>query len=189
MDLSMTQNGSTTMLESVGPGLQMCFIVPELIAIAFLLLAIYGMYQGIEVQHPLYAILFFNLIVSLISSIINTTVFGFISLDKYVRVSNVTNGFSIYFHGTCWLLSSFIRYVYILHKDWLFSKVPDVKKQCWIALGLEITLVFMFMLPVLGTLILLGNTNNKLHLLPLFTLSQHKCLCLFTICVSYQLVC
>ena len=156
MDVSMAQNGSAA-LESVGIGLKMCIIIPELINMAFLLLGIYGMYRGIEVQHPLYAVLFSNLIVALLSSIINTTVFGFISLHQYIRVSNITNGFSVYFHGTCWLLSSLIRYVYIMHNDWLFSKFPDVKKQCWIALGFEIALGIMFMMPTLGTFIYLGN--------------------------------
>ena len=156
MDVSMAQNGSAA-LESVGLGLKMCIIIPELINMAFLLLGIYGMYRGIEVQHPLYAILFFNLIVSLLSSIINTSACGFISLDQYFMLSGMINAFSILFHGTCWLLSSLIRYLYIMHNDWLFSKFPDVKKQCWIALGFEIALGIMFMMPTLGNFIYLGN--------------------------------
>ncbi len=152
----MAQYGSTT-LESVGTGLQMCFIIPELINMTFLLLGIYGMYRGIEVQHPLYAILFLNLIVALLSTVINTSVCRFISLDQYFILSSVTNAFSVFFHVTCWLLSSLIRYLYIMHNDWLFSKFPNVKKQCWIALGLDIALGIMFMMPVLGTLIFLGN--------------------------------
>ena len=71
---AITSNYSTN-LENVGTGLQMFIIGPELINMAFLLLGIYGMYRGIEIQHPLYAILFCNLIVPLISTIINTTVF------------------------------------------------------------------------------------------------------------------
>jgi hypothetical protein len=95
---AITSNYSTN-LENVGTGLQMFIIGPELINMAFLLLGIYGMYRGIEIQHPLYAILFCNLIVPLISTIINITVFGFVSLEKYARLSNATNAFSVYFHG------------------------------------------------------------------------------------------
>jgi hypothetical protein len=155
MDAITSQNYSAT-LENVGTGLQMFIIGPELINMAFLLLGIYGMYRGIEIQHPLYAILFCNLIVPLISTIINTTVFGFVSLEKYARLSNATNAFSVYFHGACWLLSSMIRYLYIMHNDWLFSKFPDVKKQCWIALGFEIGITILLMMPAFGTVVFFG---------------------------------
>jgi len=140
-------------------GLQTFCVIPEFVNMAFLLLGIYGMYNGIEIQHPLYAILFCNLIVPLISSSINITGFEFLPFEKYVKISNLTNGISISFHGTCWLLSSVIRYLYIMHNDWLFSKLPDVKKQCWIALGLEILLTILFMMPIVGTAILLGNMS------------------------------
>jgi hypothetical protein len=156
MDAITSQNYSAT-LENVGTGLQTFIIGPELINLVFLLLGIYGMYRGIEIQHPLYAILFCNLIVPLVSTIINLTVFGFVSLEKYARLSNATNAFSVYFHGACWLLSSMIRYFYIMHNDWLFSKFPDVKKQCWIALGLEIGLTILLMMPAFGTIVFLGN--------------------------------
>jgi hypothetical protein len=156
MPAIITQDTSTS-LESVGTGLELFFIVPELINMIFLLLDIYGMYKGIEIQHPLYAILFFNLIIPLISTIINLTIFGFVSLENYVNVSNLTSAFSVYFHGICWMLSSVTRYLYIMHNDWLFSKFPDVKKQCWIALGLEITLTILIMTPAVWTGVLLGN--------------------------------
>ncbi len=152
----MSQNFGAA-LEISGTGLHTFCIAPEVINLVFLLLGIYGMYRGIEIQHPLYAILFCNLIVPLISTIINTTVFGFVSLEKYARLSNATNAFSVYFHGACWLLSSMIRYLYIMHNDWLFSKFPDVKKQCRIALGLEIGITVLLMLPAFGTLVFLGN--------------------------------
>ncbi len=160
----MLQNFSAT-LEISGTGLHTFCIAPEVINLVFLLLGIYGMYHGIEIHHPLYAILFFNLIVPLISTLINISVFGFLSFEKYVRVSNLTNSISISFHGTCWLLSSMIRYLYIMHNDWLFSKFPDVKKQCWIALGLEIGLTILFMMPIVGTAMSLGKyEKSKKHL-------------------------
>jgi len=156
MEANVSQNFSLIM-ESFGTVLQTLFIVPELINVTCFLLGIYGMYHGIEIQHPLYAILFFNLIVPLISSTVNLSVVGFSSFETYLKVSNLTNWISIYFHGTSWLLSSLIRYVYIMHKDWLFSKFPDVKKQGWIALGLDIALTLLLILPTVGSAILLGN--------------------------------
>ena len=162
MEYNISQHLNTT-LEGSGMGLQMFFVVPELFNLVFLILGIFGMYRGIEIQHPLYAILFFNLIVPLITSSINITAFGFLSSEKYVRLSNLTNALSVYFHGTCWLLSSMIRYLYILHNDWLFSKVPDLKNQCWIAIGLEIVLTFILMMPILVTAILLGNYETYLQ--------------------------
>jgi hypothetical protein len=44
------------------------------------------MYLGIEIQHPLYAVLFVNLIVPLISSATNLVCFSSISVDKYIQV-------------------------------------------------------------------------------------------------------
>ena len=40
-------------------------IVPEYFNLIVLIVGVYGMYQGIEITHPLYAILFVNLIVPL----------------------------------------------------------------------------------------------------------------------------
>ncbi len=161
MDANVSQGFSTTQ-DSSAIGMQTFLFVPELINIAFLLLGLYGMYRGIEIQHPLYAILFFNLIVPLITSSINIIVYGFSTLDQYIKVSNLTNALSVYFHGTCWLLSSFIRYLYIMHNDWLFSKFPDIRKQCFIAIGIEIALTILLMMPLVGTAILLG--KNKIVL-------------------------
>ncbi len=133
------------------------------------------MYNGIEIQHPLYAILFCNLIVPLISSSINLSVYGFVPLKFYIKVSNFTYGFSVYFHAICWLLSSLIRYLYIMNNDWLYSKFPDVKRQGLIALVLEIALTILLLMPITGTAILLGNyepitkTFSVISLLDLLT--------------------
>ena len=90
MEANVSQNFSLIM-ESFGTVLQTLFIVPELINVTCFLLGIYGMYHGIEIQHPLYAILFFNLIVPLISSTVNLSVVGFSSFETYLKVSNLTN--------------------------------------------------------------------------------------------------
>jgi uncharacterized membrane protein len=45
---------------------QSAMIVPDFFNCVVLLLGIYGMYHGIEIQHPLYAIMFLNLIIALL---------------------------------------------------------------------------------------------------------------------------
>ncbi len=38
--------------------LQVACVIPEYVNLAFLTIGLYGMYQGIEIVHPLYAILY-----------------------------------------------------------------------------------------------------------------------------------
>jgi hypothetical protein len=51
-------------------------VLPDCANVTVLLIGLYGMYQGIEVQHPLYAVLFLNLAVSWISSLVNRFLTG-----------------------------------------------------------------------------------------------------------------
>ena len=84
-------------------------LVLECVNIVLLPLGIYFMYRGIEIQHPLYAILFFNLISSLASSIVNSAAFAFLSTEKFSQLSNLVNVLSLFLHDSSWLTSTVIR--------------------------------------------------------------------------------
>ena len=77
-------------------------VIPELIYLFIFLLGIYGMYQGIEIQHPLYAVLFLNLLVPSTFTAVNIIAFPFISTEKYIKVSNLSSALCLYFHCTSW---------------------------------------------------------------------------------------
>ena len=114
---------------------QASLVAPEYINFVILLFAVYGMYQGIEIQHPLYAILFLNLIVPLCFTVVDMIGFVFMSCNKYVTLSNTNSGCSIYFHCTSWCLSSIIRYIYIVAPDWIHNVIPNARRQCYITFG------------------------------------------------------
>ena len=145
-----------TAVQDPGAAISLLVITPELVSFVLLTLGLYGMYSGIEIQHPLYAVLFFNLVIATVSSMVNIIGFIFISVDKYVRLSNLTNAVAVYFHGTCWFTTSVIRYLYIMHNDWLFAKIPEVKHQRTLALAFEVVFTILLVMPVLIAAILMG---------------------------------
>ena len=65
---------------------------------------------------------------------------------SYTKLSNLTNGISVFIHFNAWGLSSVIRYFYIIHKDRIFAAFPSSRLQCCFA----ITLLLLFP-PVLAT--------------------------------------
>ena len=60
----------------------------EMIIFLFLSLGAFGMYHGIEIQHPLYMVLFINLILPLLSTMTNLILFLLISFDQLIKVSH-----------------------------------------------------------------------------------------------------
>jgi hypothetical protein len=99
--------------------LEHLLVLPEYLGLLFLLTSIYGMYQGIEIRHPLYTILFINLIVPAICSAIDILSFYAMPKDKFVKISNSNSAISLFFHTNCWYLTSGLGYIYILHGDWI----------------------------------------------------------------------
>jgi hypothetical protein len=134
-------------------------VVPEYVNLNFLIIGIYGMHQGIEISHPLYAILFLNLITALAVTIINISAFPFINSEHYVIVSNATNGLSLVFHCNCWCVSSIIRYLYIVHDSWVHSMIPDLKHQRYLAIFTTCASNVAVLLPVYGFAMYLGNIS------------------------------
>jgi len=136
--------------------LQTAMIVPEYFNLVFLLLGIYGMYQGIEIQHPLYAMIFLNLIVALFFTLLDLAVFFFLSTDRFVSILNASSTVALFFHCTCWCVTSIIRYLYIVHENWIHIVVPSHQKQCFLAFGLTFILFFTLTVPPFGYARFLG---------------------------------
>jgi len=131
-------------------------IIPECLDLLILVLAVYGMYQGIEILHPLYAVLFADLILPIIFTIINITSFSFITPIRFLVLSNSGNTFCLYFHCCCWCVTSILRYIYILHEHWIHKVWPKSKFQCLVALLLTLAMTVCCMMPMFSYGIYLG---------------------------------
>jgi len=86
------------------------------------------MYNGIEIEHPVFRVLLCNLIVTFFSSAVNVIAYPIRKETKYSTISNANNAFCLLFHCCCWLIVSLLRFIYIIHKDWLFNRFPDTKQ-------------------------------------------------------------
>lgn len=104
-------------------------VIPECFNVILLSASMYGMYRGIEIKHPLYAVLFSNLIVALLSSLINVIIFSTLPLNVFIRSTNAMSGISLTYHCNAWLSSSVLRYIYILHEDKFYRLIPNMTIQ------------------------------------------------------------
>jgi len=136
--------------------LQILCVVPEYLNLFFLSCSLYGMYRGVEIAHPLYAVLFLNLIVPLITTLIDIIVFFFISTARYILLSNPINSLSLFFHCTCWCVTSVLRFVYIIYGDWFNNFIPSQKLQCTSALIMTGALAIILSIPTFSVAIFYG---------------------------------
>ena len=131
-------------------------IGPECFDLFILIAAVYGMYQGIEILHPLYAVLFADLVIPIIFTVASITSFPFISSIKFLVLSNSCNTFCLYFHCTCWCVTSVIRYIYILHEHWLYKVLPNSTFQCFASLLLTLAMTLCCTMPMISYGVYLG---------------------------------
>ena len=137
--------------------LQYLLIFPEYVNFIFLFLGIYGMYHGIEIQHPLYTVLFVNLNVACISSAVNIIGFELIPVHKYAVLSNLTNSQSLYFHCTSWCITSILRYIYIFHEDQVHNTILSARLKCFLAIVASFGFSCIQSSPVFVVIIYFGN--------------------------------
>ena len=78
-------------------------VIPEYFYLIIFLLGIYGMFCGIEIMHPLYAVLYINLIVPTTLTVICIVFFPLIETpESYIKLSNLFSYVSVFFHCTTW---------------------------------------------------------------------------------------
>ena len=139
--------------------LQILCVVPEYFNFFFLSCALYGMYQGVEITHPLYAVLFLNLIVPLMATLFHITVFFFIPTATYVFISNPINCVCIFFHCTSWCVASLLRFVYIIYGDWFNNFIPSQKLQWISAVIMTSALTIILSVPSFSLAIVYGKQH------------------------------
>ncbi len=142
---------------------QLLCVMPEYFNLFFLICCLYGMYQGIEIGHPVYAVLFLNLIVPTISTAFDIAVFFFISTFNYVLFSNFVNGLTIFFHCTSWCVTSVLRFIYIICGDWFNNLIPNQKLQCAFAVVLTCLLAILLTIPTFSVVISYGKQSVYKH--------------------------
>jgi hypothetical protein len=91
--------------------------VLEFVEFSLLLICIYGMYKGIEIGHPIYALLISNLIVPFIGTVFNMLLFATIPFENWTRLVMFINFLCTLFHITSWSIISVLRYIFIKHKE------------------------------------------------------------------------
>ena len=140
------------------------FTATDYVILVFILSALFGMYNGIEISHPIYALLFANLCAAAASTLFNIVSFVFVEIELYVRISNASNGWYLVFHCFAWCGTSILRYIYILHSEWIDLKFPEQRKLSFIAiLGVILSYLVCFA-PVIAILINLGEKIRTLNL-------------------------
>ena len=78
-------------MNEITPASRIALVLPEYINAILLSLAIHGMYQGIEIKHPLYTILFTKLIIVFMTSLVDVIGHALLPFKNFVMLSNVMN--------------------------------------------------------------------------------------------------
>ena len=154
--MSNSTNSSLSMVEDASSLVQVFFVSPEIFNLLILVPTTYGFYQGIEIQHPLYAVLFFNLMISLANSIISIAGFVLLPFKYFVQHLNVMNILHLFFLCSNWCVTSVIRYIYILHENWLHTLIPSPKLRCYTAIGFSLAFALLQCAPIAAVVFPLG---------------------------------
>jgi hypothetical protein len=153
MDLNATRNIT---FQHFGLIEQLIIIAPDYINLVLLITFIYGMYYGIEIQHPLFAVLFLDLVVVLLFDLVNILLFFIKPIGLFMQLSLASTGIALNFHFTSWCLTSILRYIYIVHGDWFDTVIPNPRCQCLAAFTLSILFSISLTLPLFGYITYLG---------------------------------
>jgi hypothetical protein len=102
-------------------------LLPEIASVPIFSIAILIMYHGVEIEHPIYSVLFFNLIFPFFVNLIIISSAFASNMKIFLNVSAFGNMICLLHHHTCWMVLSGLRYAYIVNPDWLHSTWPDVK--------------------------------------------------------------
>jgi len=116
------------------------FIIPDIINIVLVLLSIRQMYHGIEISHPVYSILFCDLVSASLASISEIMILLLVSELKTATIVKGCTLFSLLFHHCCWCVVSILRYLYIIESDWLHWRF----QEHWKLTAVSITAVYLF---------------------------------------------
>ena len=119
----------------LGLTLIIAVIVCDCFNIGLLLYGMRQMYFGIEISHPVYATLFCNLASVLTASAVEIVALPFLKDIRAETFVKSCASFYAIFHGTTWLVMSVLRYLYIVHSNWVHAKFPNSRSLTVISIG------------------------------------------------------
>jgi len=103
-------------------------IILDIVNIILGLLTIHQMYLGIEISHPVYCILFCNLVSASLASFSEIMILLLMSEIKIAVIVKGCTVFSLLFHHSCWCIVSILCYLYINESDWLHGRFQEPRK-------------------------------------------------------------
>jgi len=139
------------------------------------------MHRGIEIGHPVYGILFCDLVTTFFSSLLNAWIIPFIALPPYDHLTNVNNLTCLLLHCCFWCVLSVLRYMYIIKKTWLEMRFPKNGTLLFLSLLSAISLYFLCASSMLGTALFFGFPEKKIMALPL----QQRLICAIVYLANY----
>jgi hypothetical protein len=81
--------------------------------------------------------------------------------DRYFGYSNGCNGIFLSFHCSVWCITSPLRYIYVLHSDWIDAKFADQRKLSVISVAGVFTLFAILVLPPVAIAVSFGKSTLK----------------------------
>ena len=97
MDLNKTSDGEDQIGSTV---INSSILTFEVIGFTLLGMGVTGMYQGIEIAHPVYSVLFLNMCFNFVVTLLNLVLVIFVPLNVWVRGTIFTNFLGMLFHNT-----------------------------------------------------------------------------------------
>ena len=88
-----------------------CFVVllPEIIALPIFGIGIYVMNKGVEIGHPVYSVLFLNLIFPCFMTIIILSTSFVLDIAQWKVIAAIVNMISMLYHHSSWVVLSVLR--------------------------------------------------------------------------------
>jgi hypothetical protein len=77
-------------------------ISPEFLGLVLLALGISGLYNGTEIGHPVYSLIFANVMFPFFVTVINILSISFLPLQSWLRLAPSLNYLCLMFHSTTW---------------------------------------------------------------------------------------
>ena len=162
-------------------------VMVESVNTIMLAVGLYLMYQGIEIGHPVYSILFSNLVSAFFSSLLNAWVIPFVKSYPYYILTNANSLSCLLLHSCFWCVLSVLRYMYIVNKAWLEQKFPKTGKLFIWSILAVIMLYIMSSSMMLGTVVYFGYPEKKVLSLPF----EQRVICMIVyimLCFSLTLI-
>jgi hypothetical protein len=125
--------------------------------------------------------LFCNLVTHLCASIVEMLISPFLVKIRVTTLVKGTSTLCVLFHCCCWCVLSILRYIYIIHSDWLVKKIPENKTITKITLLAIYTLYLVCSIPLFLPTIYFGWPYKEMYELE----KTPKLICILSILLTY----